>query len=170
MNVPTRTEFSRAVARIDALERELADAKRPAAAAARAQAQGGEDSAPRASASRATREPHRAAPRSRRSFLGARVLRRLARGGPARAPASPWTSPRLRPRSACATGRLDFTEPASDQRLLERAARGGGGHCRPRRVLHRIRAATPATRHELESIGTLEPVLAAAAAAGVEHA
>jgi hypothetical protein len=34
MNVPTRTEFKRAVARIDALERELAEAKRQAAAAA----------------------------------------------------------------------------------------------------------------------------------------
>jgi polyhydroxyalkanoate synthesis regulator phasin len=36
MNVPTRTEFKRAVARIDALERELAEAKRQAAAPARA--------------------------------------------------------------------------------------------------------------------------------------
>ena len=35
MNVPTRTEFKRAVARIDALERELAETKRQAAAAAR---------------------------------------------------------------------------------------------------------------------------------------
>jgi hypothetical protein len=34
MNVPTRTEFKRAVARIDVLERELADAKRAASAAA----------------------------------------------------------------------------------------------------------------------------------------
>ena len=34
MNVPTRTEFKRAVARIDALERELAETKRAAAAAA----------------------------------------------------------------------------------------------------------------------------------------
>ena len=34
MNVPTRTEFKRAVARIDALERELAETKRQAAAAA----------------------------------------------------------------------------------------------------------------------------------------
>jgi hypothetical protein len=34
MNVPTRTEFKRAVARIDALERELAEARRQAAAAA----------------------------------------------------------------------------------------------------------------------------------------
>ena len=33
MNVPTRTEFKRAVARIEVLERELADAKRPAASA-----------------------------------------------------------------------------------------------------------------------------------------
>jgi len=36
MNVPTRTEFKRAVARIDALERELAETKRQAAAAAAA--------------------------------------------------------------------------------------------------------------------------------------
>jgi hypothetical protein len=36
MNVPTRSEFKRAVARIDVLERELADAKRQAAAAAAA--------------------------------------------------------------------------------------------------------------------------------------
>jgi hypothetical protein len=35
MNVPTRTEFKRAVSRIDALERELAETKRQAAAAAR---------------------------------------------------------------------------------------------------------------------------------------
>jgi len=34
MNVPTRTEFKRAVARIDALEHELAETKRQAAAAA----------------------------------------------------------------------------------------------------------------------------------------
>ena len=34
MNVPTRTEFKRAVARIDALERELAETRRQAAAAA----------------------------------------------------------------------------------------------------------------------------------------
>jgi hypothetical protein len=34
MNVPTRTEFKRAVARIDALERELAETRRQAVAAA----------------------------------------------------------------------------------------------------------------------------------------
>jgi hypothetical protein len=38
MNVPTRTEFKRAVARVDALEREVADARREAAAAAAAAA------------------------------------------------------------------------------------------------------------------------------------
>ena len=38
MNVPTRTEFKRAVARLDALERELAETKRQAAAAARPRA------------------------------------------------------------------------------------------------------------------------------------
>jgi hypothetical protein len=36
MNVPTRTEFKRAVARIDALERELAEIRRQAAASASA--------------------------------------------------------------------------------------------------------------------------------------
>jgi len=36
MNVPTRSEFKRAVARIDALERELAETRRQAAAAAAA--------------------------------------------------------------------------------------------------------------------------------------
>jgi len=36
MNVPTRSEFKRAVARIDALERELAETKRAAAARPRA--------------------------------------------------------------------------------------------------------------------------------------
>ena len=36
MNVPTRTEFKRAVARIDALERELAETRKQAAAAAAA--------------------------------------------------------------------------------------------------------------------------------------
>jgi len=52
MNVPTRTEFKRAVARIDALERELAETKRAAAAAA-----------PRSSAARKTakKRPSRAA-------------------------------------------------------------------------------------------------------------
>ena len=40
MNVPTRTEFKRAVARIDALERELAETRRQAAAAARPRAAG----------------------------------------------------------------------------------------------------------------------------------
>ena len=38
MNVPTRTEFKRAMARIDALEQELAEVKRQAAAAERARA------------------------------------------------------------------------------------------------------------------------------------
>jgi len=53
MNVPTRTEFERAVARIVALERELAETKRQAAAAA-----------PRSSAARkktAKKRPSRAA-------------------------------------------------------------------------------------------------------------
>ncbi len=36
MNVPTRTEFKRALARIEALERELAEVKRSAASAAAA--------------------------------------------------------------------------------------------------------------------------------------
>jgi hypothetical protein len=38
MNVPTRTEFKRAVARIDALERELAETRRQATAAPRPRA------------------------------------------------------------------------------------------------------------------------------------
>lgn len=46
MNVPTRTEFKRAVARIDTLERELADTRREAAAA-RAAAAAGRAPAPR---------------------------------------------------------------------------------------------------------------------------
>ena len=53
LNVPTRTAFKRAVARIDALERELAETKRQAAAAA-----------PRSSAARkktAKKRPSRAA-------------------------------------------------------------------------------------------------------------
>jgi hypothetical protein len=47
MNVPTRTEFKRAVARIDTLERELADTRREAAAAKAAAAAHGSPAARR---------------------------------------------------------------------------------------------------------------------------
>ena len=51
MNVPTRTEFKRAVARIDALERELAETRRQATAAA----------GPRAAAKKTSKRRARAA-------------------------------------------------------------------------------------------------------------
>jgi hypothetical protein len=54
MNVPTRTEFKRAVARIDALEQELAEVKRQAAAAERS----------RGAAPKARRAPARKKPGS----------------------------------------------------------------------------------------------------------
>jgi UDP-glucose 4-epimerase len=100
------------------------------------------------------------------SFLGARLLRRLAgeRGGEALVAldvAAPPPALGVRHRG------LDFTEPASDQRLLE-AFREEEVEA----VLHTAFFTSPrrdATHaHELESIGTLN-LLAAAAAAGVRH-
>jgi hypothetical protein len=53
MNVPTRTEFKRAVARIDALERELAETRRQATAAvARPRAARKKTSKPRSKAAK----------------------------------------------------------------------------------------------------------------------
>ena len=100
------------------------------------------------------------------SFLGARVLRRLAesRGGRrvvAVDVAEPPDALGVRHR------KLDLTEPASDQRLLD-VLRDE----RVDTVVHSAFFTNPrrdaSYAHELESIGTLA-VLAAAAAAGVEH-
>jgi hypothetical protein len=73
MNVPTRTEFKRALARIETLERELADTRREAAAAA-------------AHARKLAASAHRAssgAARARRKKTGTRKPRRTARAGAA---------------------------------------------------------------------------------------
>jgi UDP-glucose 4-epimerase len=100
------------------------------------------------------------------SFLGSRLLRRLARerGGDALVAldlAAPPPALGVRHRA------VDFTEPASDQRLLE-AFREEEVEA----VVHAAFFTSPrrdATHaHELESIGTLN-LLAAAAAAGVRH-
>ena len=53
MNVPTRTEFKRAVARIEALERELAEAKRQAAKAKPTRARAAAPRRPRKASGRA---------------------------------------------------------------------------------------------------------------------
>jgi UDP-glucose 4-epimerase len=100
------------------------------------------------------------------SFLGSRLLRRLAaeRGGDrlvALDVAAPPPALGVRHRL------IDFTEPASDQRLLEVLREE-----EVESVLHASFFTSPrrdATHaHELESIGTLN-LLAAAAAAGVRH-
>ena len=77
MNVPTRTEFKRALARIETLERELAETRREAAAAA-------------AHARKPAATAHRAsggAGRSRKKKTAARKTRATARA--ASAPATP---------------------------------------------------------------------------------
>jgi len=78
MNVPTRTEFKRALARIDALERELADVKRQTAAAAspRTSARAG-GTARRKTAARKRKAPRSAVVAKR---AAARVARRRPRG------------------------------------------------------------------------------------------
>jgi UDP-glucose 4-epimerase len=100
------------------------------------------------------------------SFLGSRMLRAMAeaRGGDrvvAVDVAEPPASLRVRHRE------LDLTEPASGQRLLD-ALREEGVDT----LVHAAFSTNPrrdtAAAHELESIGTLN-VLAAAAAAGVGH-
>lgn len=100
------------------------------------------------------------------SFLGARVLRRLAEAhGPdavvAVDVAAPPSALGVRHRA------LDLTEPASDQRLLELLREEEVGT-----VVHAAFFTSPrrdaAYAHELESIGTLN-LLAAAAAAGVQR-
>ncbi|HUG54792.1 MAG TPA: NAD-dependent epimerase/dehydratase family protein [Vicinamibacteria bacterium] len=100
------------------------------------------------------------------SFLGSRVLRRLAeaRGTDAVVAVDVASPP---PTLAVRHRELDFTRPASDQRLLELLREEEVDtvvHCalftNPRRDSEYA--------HELESIGTLN-VLAASAAAGVRH-
>lgn len=100
------------------------------------------------------------------SFLGSRLLRRLAgeRGGDGILALDVATPP---PALGVRHRAVDFTEPGSDQRLLEafreeevEAVWHTAFFTNPRRD------ATHA--HELESIGTLN-LLAAAAAAGVRH-
>jgi UDP-glucose 4-epimerase len=100
------------------------------------------------------------------SFLGARLLRRLAERQGADAVvavdvAAPPPGLGVRHRT------LDLTEPASDQRLLELLREEGVDT-----VVHAAVFTTPRRdagyAHELESIGTLN-LLAAAAAAGVRR-
>lgn len=100
------------------------------------------------------------------SFLGGRILRRLAetRGSDAIVAvdvAPPPSTLAVRHRE------VDFTEPASDQRLLD-VFREEQIDC----VVHCAFFTNPQRdttyAHELESIGTLD-LLAAAAAAGVKH-
>jgi len=100
------------------------------------------------------------------SFLGSRVLRRLAEshGGKALVAvdvADPPAALGVRHRA------IDLTEPASDQRLLDVLRED-----EVETVVHAAVLTNPrrdgSYAHELESIGTLN-VLAAAAAAGVGH-
>ena len=100
------------------------------------------------------------------SFLGSRVLRALAESRGAKAVvavdvAAPPEVLRVRHRE------IDFTQPASDQRLLDVLREDG-----VETVVHAALFTNPrrdtSYAHELESIGTLN-VLAAAAAAGVGH-
>ena len=100
------------------------------------------------------------------SFLGSRVLRRLAETlGPDRVVAVDAAAP---PRALGVRRReIDFAQPGSDQRMLEAFREEEVGA-----VFHAAFFTSPrrdnAHAHELESIGTLN-LFAAAAAAGVEH-
>ena len=101
------------------------------------------------------------------SFLGARLLRRLAEErGPDQVVAVDLASP---PSTLHGIRRrlVDFTEPASAERLLEAFREESVD-----RVLHLAFFSNPrrdtSYSHELESIGTLN-LLAAAAAAGLSH-
>jgi UDP-glucose 4-epimerase len=101
------------------------------------------------------------------SFLGAALLRRLVEShGADRVVAVDIASP---PATLHGVRRrlIDFTEPASDQRLLEAL-----GEEEVETVLHLAFFTSPrrdsAYAHELESIGTLH-LLGASAAAGVKH-
>jgi UDP-glucose 4-epimerase len=100
------------------------------------------------------------------SFLGARLLRRLAgeRGGDAIVAIDGAAPP---PALAVRHRAVDFTEPASDQRLLEAFRED-----EVETVVHMAFFTSPrrdaSHAHELESIGTLN-LLAAAVAAGVRH-
>ena len=167
MNVPTRSELKRAVARIEALEKELAArqarrvpkrrAERAEREGSQAAAQGGRLAACRAIALTGTA-----------SFLGGRLLRRLVSGARRRRGAGG----RHHAAAHDAPGRAPPHGGPDAARRGPPAARGvprgGGGHRLPRGVLHDARGATPAYSHELESIGTLH-LAAAAAAAGVRH-
>jgi UDP-glucose 4-epimerase len=100
------------------------------------------------------------------SFLGARLLRRLAEErGPDNVVAVDLAAP---PANLAVRARtVDLTEPASDQRLLEVFGEEG-----VETVVHAASFTNPrrdgSYAHELESIGTLS-VLAAAEAAAVRH-
>jgi UDP-glucose 4-epimerase len=100
------------------------------------------------------------------SFLGGRLLRRLAAAhGPDRLLAVDIAAPP--PALGIPHQFLDLTEPAADQRLLETLKDEGISALVHLAFLTNPRRDT-AYAHELESIGTLS-VLAAAAAAGVGH-
>jgi len=100
------------------------------------------------------------------SFLGARVLRRLAeRDGASSVVAIDVAAP---PSALEVVHRaIDLTEPASDQKVLDTLREEG-----VTRLVHCAFFTSPRRdstySHELESIGTLN-LLAAAAAAGVDH-
>jgi len=100
------------------------------------------------------------------SFLGSRLLRRLAeKQGPDRVVAVDVAAP---PATLDVRHReVDFTQPGSDQRLLDVFREEDVGA-----VVHAAFFTSPrrdsAYAHELESIGTLN-LFAAAAAAGVGH-
>lgn len=100
------------------------------------------------------------------SFLGSRLLRKLVelRGSEAVVAVDIATPP---PALAVAHREIDLTEPASDQHLLDVFRQEG-----VETVLHLAFFTNPrrdsSYAHELESIGSLN-LLAAAAAAGVRH-
>ena len=166
MNVPSRSELKRALARIDALEREVSGAEGEGAG------QGPGAAAPDGAESRPPRRASRDAWRGSRitgtaSFLGGRLLRRLvAAHGPDAVLAVDITPPPttlhgVRHRM------VDLTLPGADRRLVEVFREEEVDT-----VVHAAFFTTPrrdsAYAHELESIGTLH-LAAAAAAAGVRH-
>lgn len=101
------------------------------------------------------------------SFLGSRVVRRLVEGRPAESVLSIDIAPPPATLRGVSYRKVDLTEPASDQELLDILRDEGIST-----LLHFAFFTNPrrdATyAHELESIGSLN-VFAAAAAAGVKH-
>ena len=128
MNIPTRSEFKKALTRIEALEQELQAVKAKV------------KKAPASTARKAAAEEEvamgRIAVTGTSSFLGSRILRRLV---DQRDPDSVVAVDIASPPATLAGVRhrmVDLTLPGADQRLVDVLAGRGGGHRRSRGLLH----------------------------------